>query len=117
MKMKKEMKKAGMVAMFALAMTTSLFANEGEKKEIKNDEPVKVAEAPAYTVYLTINGMMIELSPIDVYAKNDTDATEESIEPTLKNEDLAMLDDADSFYEKMRIENAIEDVKSASYYF
>jgi len=109
MKIKKEMKKVGMAAMFTLAMTTSLFAKKTENSEIKNEEPKMTVVVPEYTIELTINGMMIELSPIDVYAKINSEKSEDKFESVLENDELAVLEDADSFYEKLRIEKAIED--------
>ncbi len=113
MKIKNEMKKVGMVAMVTLAMTTGLFAENGEKNEVKKDNPENVVEAPAYTISLSINGMMIELSPISVYPNNETDVAEDTTDNKSENEKLAMLDDTDSFYKKMRIEEAIENLNNS----
>ncbi len=117
MNIKKEMKKVGMAAMFTLAMTTGLFAQEGDKKEMKNEDAKMVMEAPAYTINLTINGVMIELSPIDVYANSETEKPEVKNETVLENDELAMVEDADSFYEKMRIEEAIDNLDYARLIF
>ncbi len=117
MNIKKEMKKVGMAAMFTLAMTTSLFAKKAEKSEIKNEDPKKAVVVPEYTIELTINGMMVELSPIDVYAKIDSETSDEKIEPIMENDELAMLENADSFYEKLRIEKAIENIDNANFIF
>ncbi len=117
MKIKNEMKKVGMVAMVTLAMTTGLFAENGEKNEVKKDNPENVVEVPAYTISFTINGMIIELSPINVYPNNDKEVAEETTDEVLENENLAILDDSESFYKNMRIEETIENLNYANLIF